>query len=327
MGRRVLDPLSLRHFVAVCEEGSLARAAEREALVASALSKRIAALESELGVRLLQRRRRGVEPTAAGEALLAHAREALAALERARAEVGAFASGVQGSVRVLASPSVLAENLPEDIVRFLRAHPGFAVSLDERHSVDIVRRLREATADVGVLWDAVDLTGVHVVPYRADQLCVAVAAAHPLARRARLAFAEVLERITIGVAPGGLMDQLLRRQAALASRTYAPRVQVSSMEAAARLVAAGMGVAILPREAVAPLAKRGPLRTVPLADAWARRQFVIARRPPALQSVGARLLGDFLRDAAAAGRTARRLRHAAAEAPSPPARSAASARR
>lgn len=300
MPNRPVDPRSLRYFVAICEEGSLARAAEREALVTSALSKRLAALESELGVRLLQRGRRGVEPTAAGEALLVRAREVLAALDRVRAEVGAFARGVQGSVRVLASPSVLAERLPEDIVRFLRAHPGFTVSLDERNSADIVRSLREGLADVGVLWDAVDLTGVHVVPYRSDQLCVAVAASHPLARRKRVSFPEVLPQITIGVAPGGLMDQLLRRQAALLSRTLSYRVQVSSMDAAARLVAAGLGVAILPREAVAPNPSRAQLRTVPLAEPWALRRFVVARRPQALQSVGARLLGDFLRAQAAA---------------------------
>ncbi|MCX8116187.1 MAG: LysR family transcriptional regulator [Burkholderiaceae bacterium] len=299
MPQRLIDPLTLRHFVAICEEGTITRAAEREALVASALSKRLAALEADLGVSLLRRRRRGVELTAAGEALLARAREVLAAIDRARAEVGTFASGLQGSVRVLASPSVLAEKLPEDIVRFLRAHPGIAVSLDERISVEIVRSLREGAADVGVLWDIVDLTGVHVVPYRSDHLCVAVEPSHRLARRAKIAFAEALHELTIGVAPGGLMDQLLRRQAALLSRIYAPRVQVSSMEAAARLVAAGLGVAILPREAVLPHVGRGKLRAVHLAESWALRRFVVARRPQALQSAGARLLGDFLRAEAA----------------------------
>ena len=108
---RPLDPISLQLFVAVCEEGSLARAADREALVASALSKRISALEAEGGVPLLLRRRRGVDPTPAGEALLARAREVLEALDRLRSELGAFGAGVQGCVRVLAIPSVLAEQM------------------------------------------------------------------------------------------------------------------------------------------------------------------------------------------------------------------------
>ncbi|MCU0921351.1 MAG: LysR family transcriptional regulator [Burkholderiaceae bacterium] len=148
---RPLDPVSLQHFVAVCEEGSIARAAEREALVASALSKRIAALEAEVGVPLLLRRARGVAPTLAGEALLARAREVLSALERARGELGAFGRGVQGSVRVPASSSVLAEKLPEDNGAFLAGHPGLSISLDERTSRDTVRSLREGAADLGVL--------------------------------------------------------------------------------------------------------------------------------------------------------------------------------
>ena len=93
---RPLDPVTLKHFVAVCEEGSIARAAAREALVASALSKRLAALEAEVGTALLLRRRRGIEVTPAGQALLARARELLAGLERARMELGAFSRGVQG---------------------------------------------------------------------------------------------------------------------------------------------------------------------------------------------------------------------------------------
>src|SRR5688500_7121362 len=99
---RPIDPVSLQHFVAVCEEGSIARAAERESLVASALSKRIAALEAEVGVSLLVRGRRGIEPTPAGQALLTRAREILGGLERLRVELGGFGAGAQGSVRVLA---------------------------------------------------------------------------------------------------------------------------------------------------------------------------------------------------------------------------------
>src|SRR5947207_286121 len=215
---RPLDPVSLQHFIAVCEEGSIARAAEREALVASALSKRIAGLEAEVGVPLLTRRRQGVEPTPAGQALLARAREVLAGLDQLRIEMGAFGTGVQGSVRVLASPSVLAERLPEDIAAFMAEHPGIHVALEERTSPDIVRGVREGSADLGVLWDLIDLAGVQVLPYRTDRLCVALSPDHPLARRPSLAFADTLDQPSIGVSPGGQLDQLLRRHAALLGR-------------------------------------------------------------------------------------------------------------
>jgi DNA-binding transcriptional LysR family regulator len=292
--QRPLDPVSLQLFVAVCEEASIAAAAARESLVPSALSKRIAALEAELGVPLLLRRRRGVEPTAAGEALLSRAREVLSALDRARAELGAFGQGVQGSVRVLASPSVLAEQLPDDIGRFLAHHPRLRVSLDERVSPDIVRQVREGGADLGVLWDQADLSGLLALPYRRDHLCVAMAPSHLLARRPSLRYADTLDQVSIGVATGGLMDQLLRRQSALLGALPAHRIQVSSMDAACRIVAAGLGLAILPREVAVPHAGAGRLALVPLAEPWAERRFVIVSRPEPLRSASARLLTEYL---------------------------------
>ncbi|MFO1328458.1 MAG: LysR family transcriptional regulator [Rubrivivax sp.] len=293
-----LDPVSLRLFVAVCEEGSLAAAAAREALVPSALSKRIAALEADLGVALLLRRRRGVAPTPAGEALLVRARELLAALERTRVELGAFAQGAQGSVRVLASPSVLAERLPDDLAAFVARHRGWRVSVDERISAEIVRALHEGAADVGVLWDAGELDGLDLLPYRSDHLCVAMAPSHALARRTSLRLADTLAHDSIGVAAGGLMDRLLRRQAALLGRAPACRIQVATMDAACRLVAAGLGLAILPREVATPHAGAGRLALVPLDEAWAERRFVVACRPPPLQPVAAARLAAFLHEAA-----------------------------
>lgn len=292
---RPLDAVSLMHFVAVCEEGSIARAAQREALVASALSKRVAALEAEVGVPLLVRRRRGVEPTPAGQALLAAARELLSGMQRARAELSAFGQGVQGHVRVLASPSVLAEQLPDDIARFLAQQPRLQVSLDERTSPDIVRGLHDGAADLGVLWDQADLRGLHTVPYRGDHLCVAMAPGHPLARRNALRFEETLDQVSVGVSTAGLMDRLLKRQAALLGHTLVHRIQVSSLDAACRIVAAGLGIAVLPREAAVPHAGAGRLALVPLVDDWALRRFVVASRPLPLLSASARLLADHLR--------------------------------
>jgi DNA-binding transcriptional LysR family regulator len=296
---RPLDPVSLQLFVAVCEEGNIARAAARESLVASALSKRIAALEVDVGVALLTRRRRGVEPTPAGQALLVRAREVLAGLDRMRSELGAYGQGEQGSVRVLASPSALAEHLPDDVAAFVDQHPRIRISLDERTSPEIVRGVREGTADLGVLWDLiVDLFGLQVLPYRSDRLVVVMATDHALARRPRLHFAETLDQPAINVSPGGQMDQLLRRHAALMGRLPAHRMQVSSLDAACRLVGAGLGLAILPREAVTPHAGGGRLVFVPLAETWAVRRFVVVARAAPLTSASASLLARHLEQAA-----------------------------
>lgn len=291
---RPIDPVTLRLFVAVCEERNIARAAAREAIVASAVSKRVGALEREVGAPLLLRGRRGIEPTAAGEVLLRQARELLGSMARLRSELSEFASGVQGSVRVMASVSALAEELPDDIARFLARHQAVRVSLDERVSPDIVRAVREGVADLGVLWDVADLQGLRSRPYRSDHLVVAVPPDHPLARRKSLRFEDTLLHPFIGVAPGGTMDTLLRRQAALLGRLPSYRIQVSSLDAACRIVAAGLGVAILPLEATAGQARAAGLVTLKLRDPWALRRFVICSRTDATLSATARLLLEHL---------------------------------
>lgn len=296
---RPLDPFSLQLFVAVCDEGNIARAAARQSLVASALSKRLGALEAEVGVTLLTRGRRGVEPTPAGQALLVRAREVLAGLDRMRSELGAYGQGEQGSVRVLASPSALAEHLPDDVAAFVDRHPLIRISLDERTSPDLLRGVREGTADLGVLWDLIaDLSGLQVYPYRSDRLVVVMASGHPLARRPKLRFADTLDQPSINVSPGGQMDQLLRRQAALLGRLPAHRMQVSSLDAACRMVGAGLGLAVLPREALTPHAGAGRLVFVPLAEPWAVRKFVVVARAAPLCSATALLLAKHLEQAA-----------------------------
>ncbi|HJV69264.1 LysR family transcriptional regulator [Ideonella sp.] len=288
------DPTTLRLFVAVCEEGNIARAAEREAIVPSAISKRIAAMEEEAGVQLIQRGRRGVTLTAAGQALLRQARAVLGGLERLHAELSEFASGVQGSVRVLASISVLSEQLPDDLAGFLARYQSVRVSIEERVSAEIVRQVREGAADFGVLWDAGDMQGLATLPYREDAVGLVVHADNPLARRRGLRLPEALDLEMVGVAPGSIMETMLRRHAARAGRTWSPRIQVSTLDAACRIVAARMGVAILPKQAIEPHMQAFGLHFVPLAEPWARRRFVICLRQHATLTAAARLLVDHL---------------------------------
>jgi DNA-binding transcriptional LysR family regulator len=292
--RRFFDPVTLRLFVAVCEERNIARAAERESIVASAISKRVAAIESEIGVPLLKRGRRGIEPTPAGEVLLRQARDVLATMERMVAELSEFADGVHGSVRVFASLSVLSELLPDDVGSFLAKNRGVRVSLEERVSTEIARGVREGAADFGVCWDAGDLSGLATLRYRLDHLCVAAPPAHALARRKRVAFVDTLSYEQIEILSGSMVQATLRRAAALANQALRHRIQVSTFDAACRNVAAGLGIAVVPREAAGACASSLDLRLVALTDAWATRRFIICMRSRESLTATARLLVDYL---------------------------------
>ena len=293
-----IDIVTLRLFIAVCEEGTIARAADREAMVASAVSRRIAAVEEDIGTPLLIRGRRGIKPTAAGETMLRQAREVLRAMGRLRMELSDFATGVHSHVRVVATPAVLGGNLAEDIGTFLEVSPRVGITTDERASPEVVRAVNEGTAEIGILWGATDLSDFKVELYRRDHLCLAVRPDQALAKRDAVRFIEVIDQISISVAPGGMLDTLLRREAALLSRQLSHRVEVSGLDVAVRFVAAGLGTAVLPREGALGHNKAHSLVFVPLSDAWAERQYVIITRRAQPQSDTTRLLIEHLRNRA-----------------------------
>lgn len=288
------DPVSLRLFVAICEERSLTEAADREHLTTSAVSKRLAALEEQIGAPLIERSRRGVRLTAAGEALLPAARGLLHSMSRIQAQLSEYARGVQGHVRVAASMSVVASFLPEDLAAFMRQHSTVRVSLDERLSPEVVRSVEEGTADLGVYWDAISAPHLQTVPYRADRLVVLAHKDHELARRKRVSFADTLQYERVAIKGGSVVQLTQQRLAIAEGEALKYHIQVKTYDAACRIVAANLALAIVPREASLPLVRSFGLKTLALTDDWAARRFVICMKDRAELTVPARLLADAL---------------------------------
>lgn len=275
-----LDLASLRMFAAVCEHRNIARAAEQEHVVPSAISKRVAQLESGLGVTLLQRNRRGVEPTPAGLALIERARTILFEAARIGNDMAAFSGGVRGHVSLLATPSAIAESLLDDVASFMRepTHRDIKIDIEERFTRDVVRTLQEGSSAIGICWDNADLEGLHHRPYRQDDLSLAVHPEHPLAGRSRVRFEQTLDYDHVGLQPSSAVQITLQRAAARAGRSINYRVIVSNFDAAFRVVAAGLAISVIPVQVSSPYVAQAGLRIIPLTDPWARRRFAICYR-------------------------------------------------
>ena len=299
-----LDLKSLRLFLSVCELGNIRQAARESHIEPSAISKRIAQLEADLGTPLLLRGRRGVQPTAAGQTLLEHARSLRFTLERLEADVAAHAGGVHGQVRLVASASAVAESLLDDVARFLRdpRHQGIRIDLEERLSVDVVRCVREGSASLGVCWDSVDHGGLVARPYREDELVLAVHPEHPLAGRLRMPFSASLGYEHVGLPPATAVYQMLHRAAARSGQVMSYRIIVSTFDAAMRVVCANLGVSVIPLEVAQRYARTGEVVTVRLSDAWARRRFVVLSRERAGLGPAAEHMAQHLVALAAEGR-------------------------
>jgi len=248
-----------------------------------------------MGVPLLARGRRGVQPTPAGRALVHHARLVLQQMERLRGELGQYARGLKGHVRVLSNTAALTEFLPEALARYLAANPNIDVDLEERPSYEIVGAVAEGGAEIGIFADVVDLAGLELFPFRTDKLVVVMPRGHRLANRRYLAFRELLDAAFVGLSPGSALQDHLGQQAARAGRALKLRVRVRGFEAVCRMVAEGVGLGIVPETAARRCRRIMAIRAVPLSDAWSLRQLTICVKQLEALPAHARALVEHLR--------------------------------
>jgi DNA-binding transcriptional LysR family regulator len=286
------DLVDLRLYVAIVEAGSISRGAEAAHLALASASARISGMEAALGVALLDRSRRGVTPTAAGHALLHHARAIGGAVERMRGDLRGFAQGLKGQIRLLSNTAALVDLLPAALRSFLAAHPDVDIDIEEQTSADIARAVAEGRAEFGVVADTADLGALQTIPLAPDQLVLIVPAGHAMAARDTVAFAELLDQPFVGLTAGALQSHLADHAARL-GRRLAYRVRLRSFDAVARLVEAGVGLAILPHSAATSCSTPG-LTIVPLHDRWAQRRLLICAPDFTTLSRHARLLVDHI---------------------------------
>lgn len=296
-----LDLTSLRLFVAVCEAGNIARAGEKANIVGSAISKRLALLEHQLGTPLLQRRRHGVTPTPAGQTLLEHARNMLDGAARIERDMQGYAAGARGQVRIFASVSAMTESLADDVAAFLKkpAHRSIQVDMEERVSTEIVRGVREGLASLGVCWDAADIGTLGSAPYRSDHLCIVVPPKHALAGRKSVRFADTLGYEHVSLPINSAVQVMLQRHAAQLGAKLIHRVIVSNFEAALRVVRAGLAISLVPREVAEAQVRENHLKIIPLAEPWAERRFIVCFRNAETLTPAAQLLVEHLTAVAA----------------------------
>jgi DNA-binding transcriptional LysR family regulator len=289
------DLVDLRLFCEVVDAGSITAGAERCALALAAASTRIRAMEQSLGAPLLTRSRQGVAPTPAGRTLLKHARAMLDQGARLREDLGAYAGGASGEVRLLANTNALTEFLPEALSLFLADHPHVSVDLEERLSDEIVGLVAEGVADVGIVAGTVDVGALATYPFRSDRFVVVTAKDHPLTAQARVSFAQVLDYDLVGLDRAASLQRFLAGKAAREGRSLRLRVQLRSFDAVCRMVECGVGVGVVPQTTAARAARTMALCVVELTDDWALRELTIVVRAAEELRPYARELVDSLR--------------------------------
>jgi DNA-binding transcriptional LysR family regulator len=239
-------------FRTVARYGSITAAARALQFTQSAVSRQVAALEAEVGVRVFDRLARGVALTEQGRTLLPHAEAVLDRLTAARRDLDELVGLGSGRVRVGAFPTAVAALVPRALASFRAAHPDVALSLVEGLTPAILERLTAGDADIAVVsappTSPIDPARFDLRHLLDERLLVAVSREHRLARRRTVRLAELADDPFI-VGSATAEDWLLR---ASLPAGFRPRVDIVAAEWTGKLgcVAAGLGVALVPALAV-----------------------------------------------------------------------------
>ena len=272
------DLVDLQLFIAVADARSITGGAARAHLALASASARIKGLEAAFGATLLKRGRRGIELTAAGESLLDHARIIIHNVDAMRGDLSAYASGVRASVHLLANTSGLSEHLPKALAAFLREHPDVNVDVEERESTDIAAAIASGAADLG-------FAAEHALPdnferflFSEDRLVLVAARRGTLAGRRQIDFQEVIGHDFVGLTNSTALQGHIASQAAQLGARLRFRARLRDFDAICQLVAADVGIAVVPESAARRCARSMPLAMIRIRDAWANRRLAICAR-------------------------------------------------
>ncbi|WFU01084.1 LysR family transcriptional regulator [Rhizobium sp. CB3171] len=284
-----MHPRLLKTFLAVARNRNFTRAAEEVNLAQSSVSDQIQSLETELGTKLFIRLRSGLELTAAGEALRPYAEETLMMADEARAAVEAASGRTAGTVTIGALETIASVKLPQWLAAFQSNHPAINLRLKVAGSSDLLRKVEDGEIDVAFCFDKDGLD---------ERLAKRMISAEPLVLIAPPGqeslskggdLAALASTSFVATEPGCIYRHLFDKafdEAGIAAPKLA--AEVGSIGTIARLVAAGTGMSLVPRLAVADALDRGeinelpwpsPTRTASLVMIWRRRRV----QPPALK--------------------------------------------
>jgi LysR family transcriptional regulator, carnitine catabolism transcriptional activator len=268
----------LKAFIAIAQEQSITRAAEKLHLTPSALSMLIRSLESELAVRLFERTTRKLELTANGKAFLPTAEQVFALLNSAIESIRESEASRAGNFRVATSPLLASEIMPQVIASFKARFPSIEVSLIDVPVDSIADAVRQRTADFGICTapdqDSSSLVDLAIEPVYKDKLMLAVPKDHQFAERNSVSWAELANESLIMLKVGSGLRRLAEQGLAASKTSVKPAYEVGHVATAVGMVEAGLGLAPLPSYTLARSTTK-TFSAVALADPPIERDIVM----------------------------------------------------
>ncbi|HEY4257561.1 MAG TPA: LysR family transcriptional regulator [Candidatus Udaeobacter sp.] len=276
----------LRYFVAVADEGNFSRAAAKVRVAQPSLSQQIRKLEAEIGQPLFDRLPRSVVITEAGRCLLDYARQILASIGDARRCVDELKGKIAGDVAVGAIPTIAPYVLPELVVTFQNHYPDVTLHIVEDATERIVRRIETGELDVALASTCQQSPTLRREHLGSEALLALVPEGHPLAKQAAVSFDDLKSQRFLLLHEMHCLSQQVHHL--LESRRLHPEIALagSQLSTIANMIAAGIGVSIVPQMMVKHHATPGCV-SLPFAPPVPERELNVLYNPLRFQSKAA----------------------------------------
>lgn len=287
----------LEVFLAVADSGSFSRGAEATFITQSTVSQHIAALESELGVKLLDRTGRGALPTEGGKLLLEHARRVVAGAREIEQTMRRFRGLEEAELRVGGSNIPGDHMIPEVLPLFLVRHPGVRLTLLQGDSRETLERVAREEVEIGIVGSRFDDAGVIFTPLGRDEIRLIAGSTHPLAGTGAIGLDTLARQEFIMREPGSGTARTVAQAltgAGVAPAALAVRASLGSNEAVKHAVASGLGLSFLSEISIKKELGRGDLVEIPVDSLRISRTFYLVHRDGRELSPAARAFADLM---------------------------------
>lgn len=288
----------LRLFLHTVDAGSITAGARASFLSLAAASARVQGMEATLATPLLTRGRRGVLPTAAGLALVQHARMVLQQAERLRQDLQAHTRGMTGHIALIGTSAAMREYLPDTLGDFLARHPQVNVSVAEAAGDEAVRALLDGRANIAFVTERTGVQGLESFPFVMNRFALVVPRGHRLAAEAQgrpVSIGLGDGHDIVGLTAGSALQDTWERRAADRGHRLNYRVRVPSFGAQLRLIERGVGVAMLPEATARRAARTMAVEVLLLSDPYLIRRLLVCLRRLSELPVYAQRLVEQLR--------------------------------
>jgi DNA-binding transcriptional LysR family regulator len=271
-----LDTTTVRLILAVVEDGSISRAADRLDLAAAAASRRVSDLEDQLGAKLFRRVPHGVEVTESGNKLLQYLRQIDNLVDRLKGDAKALHDGLDGRIIIGAPKAVVIAFLAPDIANIQRRYPGISLKIVEENSKTVQQLLRDKVIDVGIYETKSGYLDLAKTPYRDDRLVLIHSRAHYQFPNAPVSIDELLDLPVVSLGEGSAILTAVQRAYHSRGRQFSNNFSVAGFDTMLALVRHGLGVGLMPPDVLRSFHPERGLGSVELQGDWHHRSYVLS---------------------------------------------------